>query len=247
MVKQYSCSVGIMQPYFFPYWGHFSLIAHTDRWLIFDDCQYMPKSWMNRNRILHPKEGWQYVTVSLSNSSRNIITSKARIFDLESSRLKIKNQLGHYKKSAPYFDEVISLVEKAFELVDSSNSLVSLCHGSLKVTCDYLNIPLQAQCTSELDLHYPKGLSGGKWAPFICHEIGAIDYLNPDSGAHLFDIEDFQRLNTGFYTLSPCEFKYKQVGYKFSPNLSILDTAMWLSPEEIKATIENNVLITRKI
>jgi len=246
MDNQSPCSVGIMQPYLFPYWGHFSLIAYTDRWLIFDDCQYMPKSWMNRNRILHPKEGWQYITVSLANSSRNIVTSDAILFDLESSKLKIINQLGHYKKSAPYFTEAIALVEKAFELVDSSNSLVSLCHGALKVTCDYLNISLQAQRTSELDLHYPKGLSGGKWAPFICDKIRATDYFNPESGAHLFDIEDFQNLNIGFYTLAPNKFKYKQGNYVFTPNLSILDTAMWLSPEEIKSAIEHNVLIVRK-
>ena len=63
---------GIMQPYFFPYWAHFSLIAYTSKWIVFDECQYKPKSWMNRNRILHPNKGWQYISVPLSNSSRNI-------------------------------------------------------------------------------------------------------------------------------------------------------------------------------
>ena len=47
--------LGIMQPYFFPYLGHFALIAHTDAWVVFDITQYTPKTWMNRNRVLHPK------------------------------------------------------------------------------------------------------------------------------------------------------------------------------------------------
>lgn len=234
-----------MQPYFFPYWAHFSLILHTDRWLIFDDCQYTPKSWMNRNRILHPKEGWQYITAALSNSSRNIVTSEAILFDSEGSKVKIINQLGHYKKSAPYFTEAIALVEKAFELVDSSNSLVSLCHGSLKVTCDYLNISMVAKRSSQLDLRYPKGMSGGKWAPFICHEIRATEYLNPESGAHLFDIKDFQDLSIGFQTLAVNQFQYKQGNYLFTPNLSILDAAMWLPPEVIRSVVETNVRIIR--
>ena len=49
--------LGIMQPYFFPYIGYFSLIANTDLWVVFDTPQYTRKSWMNRNRILHPR-GW---------------------------------------------------------------------------------------------------------------------------------------------------------------------------------------------
>jgi len=57
--------LGIMQPYFFPYLGHFSLISSVDKWIVFDVTQYTPKTWMNRNRILHPKTGWQYVPFRL--------------------------------------------------------------------------------------------------------------------------------------------------------------------------------------
>lgn len=32
-----------MQPYFFPYLGHFSLIASVDRWYVFDITQYTPE------------------------------------------------------------------------------------------------------------------------------------------------------------------------------------------------------------
>lgn len=49
--------LAIMQPYFFPYLGHFSLIAASDAWIVFDVRQYTPRTWMNRNRILHPTGG----------------------------------------------------------------------------------------------------------------------------------------------------------------------------------------------
>jgi hypothetical protein len=32
--------LGIMQPYFFPYLGHFALIAAVDEWVVFDVTQY---------------------------------------------------------------------------------------------------------------------------------------------------------------------------------------------------------------
>jgi WbqC-like protein family len=46
--------LGIMQPYFCPYLGHFALIAAVDQRIVFDVTQYTPKTWMNRNPILHP-------------------------------------------------------------------------------------------------------------------------------------------------------------------------------------------------
>ena len=82
-----------MQPYFFPYLGHFSLIASVDRWYVFDITQYTPRTWMNRNRILHPHDGAQYVTVPLSNSSNSIKTSEARILDLSAARQSIVGKL----------------------------------------------------------------------------------------------------------------------------------------------------------
>ena len=44
--------LGIMQPYFFPYIGYFSLIKYVDRFVFFDTPQYISHGWVNRNRIL---------------------------------------------------------------------------------------------------------------------------------------------------------------------------------------------------
>ena len=64
--------IGIMQPYFFPYLGHFALIANVDAWIVFDVTQYTPKTWINRNRVLHPTSGANWVSVALKNSSISI-------------------------------------------------------------------------------------------------------------------------------------------------------------------------------
>jgi hypothetical protein len=41
--------VGMMQPYFFPYLGHFALIANVDSWVVFDVTQSTPNSWISCN------------------------------------------------------------------------------------------------------------------------------------------------------------------------------------------------------
>ena len=70
--------LGLNQPYFFPYIGHFSLIQHVDRYIIDDVVQFTDKSWMTRNRILNAQNGWQYILVPVKRHS-----SKSPIYEIE--------------------------------------------------------------------------------------------------------------------------------------------------------------------
>ena len=56
--------LGMMQPYFFPHLGYFSLVEHVDVFVLFDTAQFIRHGWVDRNRILKPGgEDWQYVRV----------------------------------------------------------------------------------------------------------------------------------------------------------------------------------------
>jgi hypothetical protein len=44
--------LGIMQPYFLPYIGYWQLINAVDKYVIYDDVNFINKSWINRNNIL---------------------------------------------------------------------------------------------------------------------------------------------------------------------------------------------------
>ena len=44
--------VGIMQPYFFPYIGYWQLINAVDKFVIYDDVNFIKGGWINRNKIL---------------------------------------------------------------------------------------------------------------------------------------------------------------------------------------------------
>lgn len=114
-----------MQPYFFPYLGHFALIAQTDHWVVFDVSQYTPKSWMTRNRVFHPDQGWNYVSVPLANGSLSIRTWQARVADVRSSHRSLLGKLSHYRRQAPFYKQVVALVDRVFAAVNS-DSLVQL-------------------------------------------------------------------------------------------------------------------------
>ena len=71
--------IAIMQPYFFPFLGYFGLIKNTDRWIVFDTPQFIRQGWMDRNRILKPKEGWQYIRVPVKKHTRDTPTKDIEI------------------------------------------------------------------------------------------------------------------------------------------------------------------------
>lgn len=44
--------IAIMQPYIFPYLGYFQLINAVDKFVFYDDVNYIKGGWINRNQIL---------------------------------------------------------------------------------------------------------------------------------------------------------------------------------------------------
>ena len=40
-----------MQPYFLPYIGYFQLINHVDKFILYNDVNFIKQGWINRNRV----------------------------------------------------------------------------------------------------------------------------------------------------------------------------------------------------
>lgn len=232
--------LGIMQPYFFPYPGHFALIAAVDEWVVFDISQYTPKTWMNRNRILHPRSGWQYVTVPLSNSSIHIRTSDARVMDPAAARAGALGKLSHYKGRAPFYQAVRQLVAETFD-AHPPDSLVQLNVSGLRAVCGYLEMPFAYRICSELALDLPAELGPGDWALEISARLGAGTYVNPASGRALFDPAAFARRGIHLQVAHTASFEYPTPGYEFVPNLSILDALMWNAPAVVRSALHEGL------
>ncbi|GAC1346239.1 MAG: hypothetical protein NVSMB18_27890 [Acetobacteraceae bacterium] len=162
--------LAIMQPYFFPYLGHFSLIAACDEWIVFDVSQYTPRTWINRNRILHPTAGSKWLTVPNANSSIHIPISAAQILDPAALHGSVLGQLAHYRR-APHYAAVLAILAEVFD--GGEASLVRLNIKALSAICRAIGLPFRHRICSELELHYPSSLGPGQWAPHICSALGA--------------------------------------------------------------------------
>lgn len=236
---------GIMQPYFFPYLGHFALIANVDSWVVFDVTQYTPKSWISRNRVLHPAAGTNWINVPLKNSSRSIKIHEAKILNLNAAAESTVGKLSHYRRRAPFFGKVEELVKAAFAACGDDDSLVNLNVKGLDIVCEYLGIPFQRRICSQMSLPFPVEMGAGDWAPEICRLAGATSYLNPISGKALFDGKKFEEIGVSLAFLSMAEFKYDTGPFEFIPHLSIIDVLMWNSPETVRNAIKMCASIER--
>ncbi len=223
--------LGIMQPYFAPYIGYFDLIRRCDQWVVFDSVQYIRHGWVNRNRILHPTTGEQYVIVPLQKHSRETPIKDIKVAPGDEWRSRIRGQLQHYRGKAPHFRAVADLVSSVLDLDTSSLSHLNV--RFLQQVCAQLGLRFKFQVFSEMNLALPEITDPGHWALEISAALGAAEYLNPPGGKDLFDSAEFSARGIKLTIQEPIDFVYECPGYQFVPGLSIIDVMMWSSPEEI--------------
>ena len=229
-----------MQPYFFPYLGYFSLIQSTDRWIVFDEVQFIRHGWIERNRILKPGAGWQYISVPLERHSRETLIKEIRIRNSENWESKIIRQLEHYEKTAPYYSRVIDFLNKVFEL--NFESITKLNVHLLSETCKYIGINFNYQIYSEMGLHIEQVNGPGDWALNISKATNATEYFNPLGGIGIFNQEAFKAENIKLKFLKMNLKDYMQGNRYFEPGLSIIDVMMFNSKDEIGKMLNHYVL-----
>lgn len=232
--------LGAMQPYFFPYLGYFDLIHRTDRWIVFDTPQYMREGWVNRNRVLHSREGWQYIVVPLKKHHRDTPINQVEAVEFPDWRRKIVNQFTHYRGRAPYYRETIALLEDC--LTGSDNNLARINVRALGKVCAYLGIQWHPEILSEMGITLGPVDETADWALRIAEAIGADVYLNPPGGATLYDPARFAAAGIQLQIQNDFDFEYECPGYLYQPRLSVLDVLMWTEPATIKAHLDASQL-----
>lgn len=232
---------GIMQPYFFPYLGYFDLIFRSDVWVVLDITQYTPQTWMNRNRMLHPASGWEYLSLPVQKTTEKQAISTVLLADEKRTYKKLLNKIGHYKKFAPYYTDVVRLVESAFDK-KQDNTITALNTSAMSAVCEYLGIPFEPIIASKRRFPLPEITYAGQWALEICTALGADMYINPPGGRSIFRPDAFRERGIRLAFTRVLDFTYPCAPYAFEPRLSILDVLMWNSPDAVLSRLGQDEL-----
>lgn len=234
--------LGIMQPYFLPYLGYFSLLKQTDKFILFDTVQFIRHGWIERNRILKPEAGWQYIKVPLKKHVRDTIIKNIVINNDQDWRGLISRQLVHYKKRSPFYHETINVLNRALNI--ETDSIVKLNENILKEVCGYIGIDVNMHIFSEMNLVVEEAKAPDEWALNICKALGNADeYWNPQGGLEFFDRNKYQNGGIDIKFQKINLKRYSQKRKVFEPSLSIVDVMMFNEPEEINTMLDDYELL----
>ena len=227
--------IAIMQPYFLPFIGYFSLINEVDEFILFDTPQFIRHGWIERNRILKQNGEPLYIKVPLKKHTRETVIKDLVINNSENWKDKILAQLVPYKKKAPYYWKVVELLKRSWDI--ETDSIVELNYRTLKTICQYLEIKTPIKIWSEMNIKIDEVNSPDEWALNICKALGANSYLNPIGGLDFFDKTKYENDDIEINFIEMISVKYNQFSNEFAPFLSILDVMMFNDVDEIKSML----------
>lgn len=230
-----------MQPYLFPYIGYFQLIAAVDKFVIYDDVNFIKGGWINRNNVLINKKSTLF-TVPLDKASPFLLINETRINlkFYDNWKIKFLRSIEQSYKKSEFFSDVYPLVEKILDNQES-DLICKLALRSIKIICSYLQIQTEIVDTSEIYIN--KKLSGQVRVLDICKVEKATHYINPIGGIQLYSKNIFNNNNVVLNFIKAKPICYKQFENEFQSWLSIIDILMFNSVEDIKEMLNQYELI----
>lgn len=230
--------LGIMQPYFIPYIGYWQLMNAVDKYVIYDDVNYIKGGWINRNRILVNGQPSFFNIPMLGASPNKKINEVGVNHDLKLMAKNLRILEGAYKK-APQYERVFPLVEAIFS--SQQENIAGFIADSFQIINRYLGI--QTEMILSSSLRKDCSLRGQDKVLAICEELGASEYYNAIGGQELYSFSDFRRRGIQLKFLQTELIEYTQFGGTFQPNLSILDVMMFNPPEIISEYLRKYTLV----
>jgi hypothetical protein len=227
--------IAIMQPYLFPYIAYWQLIKAVDKFIIFDDINFINKGYINRNNILVNDKSYQF-TLELIGASQNKLINEIQI---GKNSNKILKSIEYNYKKAPYFKNAFPLLEDIFN--QKEKNLAKFIGYSLKKISNYFEIDTSFVYSSEIEKN--SNLKNQDKIIDICEKLNAKEYINLIGGRELYKKEEFISRNIELSFIDTRPEKYQQFNNKFTTSLSIIDIMMFNNKVKINNMLNNYQLI----
>jgi len=194
--------------------------------VLLDRVQFpLGRSWMTRNRVKGP-EGFRWLTVPVKRKGRGgQRVAEVEICEQGHWRAKHLETLRHCYRNAPYWQELLPLLEEAYrgsgtKLVDLNWRLINLFQRYIPFRCRLL---LQSQTGVEA--------KGTALVVALCRELNADRYLNFTPARKHVDSRALEEAGVEPLFLSFRPPVYPQLWGPFLYNLSVVDLAMNCGPK----------------
>jgi len=223
------------QPVYLPWLGLFHKIALADKFVFFNQAQYLPKDWMNRNKIkTHAGEIWLTVPV-LRKGYREVKISEIEINNnINWKKKHWKSILLNYKKSpylehyAPFFEDVYS--QEWRYLADLNEYMLKWFLEELKINVEFLK-------ASDFDFQGKKS----NLVLDMCKQLKSNMYIFGALGRDYANVDDFRKEGIKVIFQDYKHPTYPQINGDFVSDLSIIDLLFNCGPDSYKIIMSNNI------
>jgi hypothetical protein len=231
-------TIAIMQPYLFPYLGYFQLINAVDKFVIYDDVNFINKGWINRNNILVGGKPHLF-TVPLKDASQNKLIREVHLLKNDPWRKKFLKTLQQSYQKAPNYQKVFVLLEEIVNF--ESDTIHELTVFALNKISTYMGISTEIIPSS--CIYNNTDLKAADRIIDICKQEKALHYINPVGGMDLYDKDKFEKEGIKLNFLKSVASPYSQFQNAFVPWLSVIDVLMFNDTQKVTTLLKDYELI----
>jgi hypothetical protein len=232
--------IALMQPYFMPYIGYFQLINAVDKFIFFDNANFIKQGWINRNNILLNQQRHRFYLPIKNISSNRSIAETTIAEQPHNWQKKLLKKVAQAYQKAPFFDTIYPNIEKILRGC-AGQCVADVAIESIEQTLGYIGV--------EKTLIRSEGKYNNKHLKLtpkvidICQKEGATTYINAFGGQNLFCRDCFKKQEIELFFIKPVLKTYTQLTPDFVGGLSILDVLMHNDPTTIKSMMNDYNLI----
>jgi hypothetical protein len=233
--------LGMNQPYLFPYLGFYQLVSAVDRFVVYDNLNYIQYGWINRNRFLVVGGDPTYFNAVTDDSSPNRKIRDIKLSARSNWRRKLLNTFFLNYKKCLFFDETYSLIEPIIR--SDSDSLSEMATQSIVNVSKHLGIEteiIENPLYEDLETLLESENLGAAFPSIelarperkvyriiaVCRMMNAGLFRNAIGGQTLYDKGEFRQNGIELEFLQSLDEPYPQTTETYHPGLSIIDVLM---------------------
>jgi WbqC-like protein len=214
-----SMKVGMIQSSYLPWRGYFDFIDDVDLFVFYDDVQYTPRSWRNRNRI-KTASGPRWITVPVLHERATKI-DEARLVDDQRWAEKHVRAITLAYQRAPHFTRY---AEPLFAILRGGHATISELNVALvRWVMGELGIRTELRRSGDLALPDDRDADKLERPLRILTRLGATAYLAGPTAKPYTDRERFRAAGVALEFKSYDYPDYPQLHGPFEPQVSVID------------------------
>lgn len=243
-------TVGMQQPYLFPYLGYWQMVNAVDTFIIGDYSHMIMDGWIHQNRLLVRYGNPIYFRLKLAHKRSAYMRPICEVDIEQSSRIKwnaefMRTLAANYSKS-PYYEETMALIVPLIE--NNEANLSNFLANQIQAVASHLDMTTSIVRGKDVLQSEEYGLPIMEKFQILRDRLGFETWLSLSNGAHYYTKEMMAEIGIDIrFHQFDSTVTYPQIGVRKGephiPYLSIIDVLMNCGKEGTKALLDKYTVV----